>query len=325
MKERKVKKMMIVAVAVTIAAIFVLASCNSQPQAAAPAAAEQRTETRREQNDLNVSAQPLSSRILDWSNRNMGEAQVPLWLKPLLNGNSQMVKQEFGINNTARVKYSLAQRTNRDEARVLSTLLFNQQIATELKTYVVTAAAQTLNQGQMDIVEEITTVTKVNITGNRNVAEFWQLVETTDDRSGARSREYLYYIVWSMEANIWDQLVRKYVNDVIGQIPDRQVQINVANAYNDIAAASRRETELSDRDFQRMVNEQSQAAKDAQEREMARIRTGAQVDIAQARADSAARYAAYRSGDPVVAAIASTSSGDIDWISALSTAARVLY
>jgi len=314
---------------IAIAVIFVLASCKSQPQqATAPTSAE----IKKEQNSLNVTTQPMSSRVLDWSNRNMGEEQVPVWLKSLLRGNSQMVKQEFGINPNARVKYSLAQRINRDEARVSSTLLFNQQIATELKNYVVTAAAQTLNQGQMDIVEDITTATKVTVTGNRNVAEFWQLVETTDDRSGARSREYLYYIVWSMEPSIWDQLVRKYVNDVIGKLPDRQVQTNIANAFNDIAAASKRETELSDRDFQLMVDERTRAAVNAQEREMARIRSGTQVDIAQAdaaaraaEAESNARYAAYRSGNPTVAAIASTTASDIDWISALSTAAKVNF
>jgi len=305
------KEKMITAAAIAIAAIFVLASCKSQPQ--------------KEQNSLNVTAQPMSSKILDWSNRNMGEDQAPPWLKSLLRGNSQVVKQEFGINSNARVKYSLAQRANRDEARVSSGLLFNQQIANELKTYVVTAASQTLNQGQMDIVEEITTATKINITGAGRVADFWQLVETTDDRSGAKSREYLYYIVWSMEPSIWDQLVRKYVNDVIGKLPDRQVQTNIANAFNDIAAASKRETELSDRDFQRIVDERSKAAENAQELEMARIRSGAQVDIAQAKADSVARYAAYRSGDPVVAAIASTTAGDIDWINALSTAAKVIF
>jgi len=312
------KEKMIAAIAV----IFVLASCKSQPQ---QTSAPTHAEIKKEQNDANVSAQPMPSRVLDWSNRNMGEPQAPPWLKSLLRGNSQAVKQEFGLNPNAKVKYSLAQRSNRDEARVSSTLLFNQQIATELKNYVVTAAAQTLNQGQMDIVEEITTATKVIVTGNRNVAEFWQLVETTDDRSGARSREYLYYIVWSMEPDIWDQIVRKYVNDVIGKLPDRQVQTNVANAFNDIAAASRRETELNDRDFQRMIDERARAAENAQEREMARIRSGAQADIAQAKADSAARYAAYKSGDPTVTAVASTTAGDVDWIKALSTASKVNY
>jgi len=319
------KQKMIIAAA--LAVIFVLASCKSQ-QSAAPTQAE----IKKEQNELNVTTKPMPSRVLDWSNRNMGEPQVPPWLKSLLRGNSQAVKQEFELNPNARVKYSLAQRPNRDEARVSSTLLFNQQIATELKNYVVTAAAQTLNQGQMDIIEEITTATKVVVTGNRNVAEFWQLVETTDDKSGAKSREYLYYIVWSIEPSIWDQIVRKYVNDVIGKLPDRQVQTNVANAFNDIAAASRRENELSERDFQLMVDERSRAAENAHEREMARIQSGAQVGVAQAdsaaraaEAESKARYAAYKSANPTVVAVASTTAGDVDWIKALSTAAKVNY
>jgi len=315
-------------IAAAIAATLVLAACKSQPQSTTPTPAE----IKKEQSSVNVTTQPMPSRVLDWSNRNMGEEQTPPWLKALLRGNSQAVKQEFGINPNARVKYSLAQRANRDEARVQSTLNFNQQIATELKNYVSTGAGSRLEREQMDIVEKTTTATEVTVTGNRNVAEFWQLVETTDDRSGARSREYLYYIVWSMEPNIWDQLVRYYVNKVIGDIPDSQVKRDLANAFNDIAAASRRETELSDRDFQLMVDERLKAAEYAQERDLARIRSGTQVNVAQAdaaaraaEAESNARYAAYRSGNPTVAAIASTTAGDIDWIKALSTAAKVNY
>ena len=157
------------------------------------------------------------------------------------------------------------------------------------------------------------------------MADFWQLVETTDERSGARVREYIYYVVWSMDESIWSQLVRKYTNDVIGQIPDRQVQTQIANAFGEIDAVSKREREMSDAEFQQTIDLRYQAATDAQSREMARINSNTVVSVAQAEADSNARYAAYRSGNPVVAAIASTTSADVDWISALATASKVLY
>lgn len=313
------KRKMIIIVAIMTALIFVFATCKSKPETTTPTPKE----IMKAQSEANVDTKPLPSTILDWSNRNLGEASVPGWLKPLMQGNTQPVRQAYSINPSARVKPIQAQRANRDEARVLAGLLFNQQIANELKTLVVTAAAQTLNLGQMDIIEEITTATKINITGNNRVTDFWQYVETTDN-SGAKTRDYLYYIVWSMDAVIWDQLVRKYVNDVIGQIPDRQVQTNVANAYEDIAAASRRENVLDDREFQQMVEGMYQTAKNAHDIEMAQINAGAQVGSAQARADGLARYGAYRSGDPVVAAIASATAADYDWISALRTASKVL-
>jgi len=273
----------------------------------------------------NVSVQANPAVILDWSNRSIGEDSNPGWLLPLAKGNTQLIKQEFGINPTARVKLSPARRANRDEARVLAGLVFAQQIANELKQYVVTGAGSNLDQGQMDIVEQITTATKVTISGAQRIADFWQLVETTDDSSGAKVREYIYYIVWSIDENIWSQLVRKYVNDVIGQIPDRPVQQQIANAFGEIDAMSRWEREMTDAEFQQTINLRYQAASDAQAREMARINSGTTVAVAQAEADSHARYAAYRSGNPTVAAIASTTAEDYDWISALATAGKVLF
>jgi hypothetical protein len=262
----------------------------------------------------------------------VGEDPVPLWLKPLIKGNSDPVKQEFGINPNARVKFSLARRTNREEARVQAGLLFNAQIAQELKTYVMTAAGQTLDEGQIDIIEEITTATKINITGNERVADFWQLVEIEDPGTKIKSQEYIYYVVWTMPQETWTALVRKYVNDVIGQLPDRQVQINMAQAYGDIQAAADRENEMTDAEFQQKLRLQEQAARDAQERDMARInqqtaQTAAVAQVAQTQAqeEARARRAAYRSGDPAVAAAAATTAGDIDWISALGTAASVIF
>jgi len=316
------KKSLIIAVVIVLAAI-IAAGCGSAPSQ--PSQIASPDVIREQQNAANVSTQANPSVILDWSNRNLGEESVPVWLKPLVKGNTQVAKQEFGLNPAVRVKYSLAQRTNRDEARVQAGLLFAAQIANELKQYVVTAASQNLDQGQMDIVEEITTATKITITGNQRVTDFWQLVETTDNSSGARVREYLYYVVWSIDESIWSQLVRKYVNDVIGQIPDRRVQTQVANAFGEIDAASRREREMSDAEFQQTIDLRYQAASDAQAREMARINSGTTVAVAQAEADSHARYAAYRSGNPTVAAIASTTAGDIDWISALATVGKVLF
>ena len=147
-----------------------------------------------------------------------------------------------------------------------------------------------------------------------------------------KSREYIYYVVWSMPQATWTALTRKYVNDVIGKIPDRQVQINVANAYNDIQAAADRENEMTDAEFQQKLRLQEQAAKDAQAREIARINqttaattAAAQTAQAQVKAEAAARYAAYKYGDPAAAAIAATTAEDIDWISALGTAASIVF
>jgi hypothetical protein len=309
-------------------AALVMAGCASEPR---PEAAPTAAEIRQEQNANNVATQARRSTVVDWANRNVGEESVPLWLKPLIKGNSGPVKSEYGIPSDARVKYSLAQRANRDEARVQAGLLFAAQIANELKQYVMTAAAQTLNEGQIDIVEEITTATKVNITGTERVADFWQLVETEDPSTKIKNQEYVYYVVWSMPQATWTALTRKYVNDVVGQIPDRQVQTNVARAYADIQTAADRETEMDDAEFRQKLRMQEQAARDAQAREMTKINqqtaaiaAAAQTAQAQAQAEASARYAAYKSGDPAAAAIAATTAADFDWISALGTVLDVV-
>jgi hypothetical protein len=50
------------------------------------------------------------------------------------------------------------------------------------------------------------------------------------------------------------------VNDVIGKIPDRQVQTNVAKAYGEIEAAANRETEMSDAEFRQKLRSQERTA-----------------------------------------------------------------
>jgi hypothetical protein len=333
MEEFSMGKKICLIVAAGIAALF-MAGCVSTTKAAPTASESVSTaaEIRREQNVNNVDTQPRRSTVIDWANRNIGEDSVPLWLKPLIKGNSGPVKSEYGIPPNDRVKYSISQRANRDEARVQAGLLFAAQIANELRTYVRTAAAQTLNEGQMDIIEEITAAAKVDITGMGRITEFWQLVETEDPSIGVKSREYIFYIVWGTPQATWTALTRKYVNDVIGQIPDRQVQTNIANAYGDIQARADRENEMTDAEFQQKLRLQEQAARDAQTRGMALInqqtaRDQAMSDVArnQVQSEADARYAAYRYGDAATAAAASTTAADTDWISALGTAANVVF
>jgi hypothetical protein len=306
-----------------VVAVLVMAGCASKPDAVAavPTAAE----VRRELGANNVENQTQRSSIVEWMNRNLGEPSVPLWLKPLVKGNAEPMKAEFGIDAGTRVRYSIAQRANREEARVQAGLLFAAQVASELKTYVMTAAAQTLNEGQIAVVEEITTATKVTVTGIERVADFWQLIETENSGGRAKSHEYVYYVAWAMPQATWTALTRKYVNDVVGKIPDQAVQANVARAYGDIQAAADREMEMTDAEFRQKLRMQEQAARDAQAREMARINQETAVDAAARAAEAEARYSAYRSGDPAKVAAAAVTAGDIDWISALGTAEGAIF
>ena len=304
---------------------FTLASCASKPANPVPNSGANAPPP----GANNVDVQPVLSRVLDWNNRNMGQEPHPAWLKAIIINNRQdAVRQEFDLGDDAVVRVSQAQRQKREEARVLSDLMFAQSIANELKRYVVTAAASRLDQGSMEIVEEITSSTKVTLTGGQKLQDFWQQVETNDN--GLKSRNYVWYTVYAFPGNTWGALTRKYVNDVIGQVPDSAVQKQIANAFGEIDAAAKRNDARSDAEFYQTLELQKQAAANKQKQDMARIKShtaananAAEVAKAQVKAEADARYAAYKSGNPATAAAASVTANDVDWISDLSTSASI--
>ena len=274
--------------------------------------------------DNNTASAPLRSVVIDWSDRTMGQVSNPDWLKSLVvNNNSQAVQSAFGIDPSNKIKFSVGKDANIENARIDAGILHAQKLAHDLKQYVVTAVARRADQGVVDRLEEITTATKVTITGNERVADFWKLVETNDN--GQKRREYTYYVVWSMPQTILTQILRKYVNDIIVQEPDTAVKRQIAAAYNDIQKEAELKQERSDAEFRQQLKRQEQEAKNAQKRAMAQInqqgatnQAMAGVAQTQAQAEADARYAAYRSGNPAVAAVAATTAADIDWISALA-------
>ena len=206
--------------------------------------------------------------------------------------------------------------------------MFAQQIATELKREVVTGAASNLNQGQIQVVEEITTATKITMTGGAKLADFWQLIETEDN--GVRARRYVWYSVYSFEANQWAQLAARYLYDVVGQIPDSRVQQQVASLLNDINRRTAREEERSDAQFRQEVELSARAIDNARELELARVnqrtaQTAVIADAARAQAESnaAERRAAYLSGNRALATAAALTPADADWVRALATVAGI--
>jgi hypothetical protein len=254
----------------------------------------------------------------------------PGWLRALVvNNREAAVRQEFNLPEGTVIRHVEAERANRDKALIDADLLFVQKIANELKLYVVTAAAKGLDGGSTDIVEEVTSSTKVTLTGAQKVRDFWQLVEKEED--GVKSRNYVWYAVYAFSGSTWDALTRKYVNDVIGQIPDRRVQTQIARDFDEIDRQAKRSEERSDAEFKQMLDLQRQVVEDKQKRDMAQIaqqgardQAAANVAEAQASAEAEARYAAYKYGDPATAAAASVTANDIDWISALGTAADIV-
>jgi hypothetical protein len=311
--------------------LFFALGCRSTPAAQTPTAQAPAAQVA-PANASGVAVQRPKPVIIDWMNSNLGIPEKPDWLAPMVLGNYQGLISTYNIPSGDVVKYSVATNSNRDNARVQAGLLFAAKIANELKQYVVTAAAQTLDQGQADVVEEITTATKVNTSGLGVVCDFWQLVENTDPTNNMKTRNYVYYIVYRCPQNTWNQLVAKYLLDVVGKLPDRRSQENMAGALQEITQKSVTEEQRTQAQFQQDLDLRAQAAQDAQARDMARInqqtlqsQNAAELAKVQAQEDSKARWAAYRSGDATTAAVASTTAGDAPWLDALKVAAGVIF
>ena len=278
----------------------------------------------------NVTIAPLRSTILDWNNRNMGEDANPGWLQVLVKNNRQdLVRQVFSLPDSSVIKIGFAERSNREEARVLADLNFASQVAFELRRVTDAAAAQNLSEGDQQIYAESTTAARnVETTGGSKLFDFWQLIEKEDN--GVRTRSYLWYSVYAFRGDIWTQLTARYLYDVVGQIPLPRVQQQVASLHAEIDRTTARGEERSDAQFYQELELMSRQVDNIQEQEMARInQQTAQTAViaraarAQAEADRAAIMTAYRWGDPATAAALAVTANDTDWVRALATIAAI--
>jgi predicted small lipoprotein YifL len=297
--------------------LFALAACGSQPAPVQQApAAEQappaQTEPGRAAEGEGMKIAALDSVIVDWSNRDSGQAAQPEWITEfVVYNNADAVTETFRLDPTAYVYFYSTKHRNLESARFDAQQFGAQKLAQEFKTYVMRAASRTMEQEQVNRLEEITTATKVSVAGNRQLADFWRRVRTND--GGRRTEEYIYYIFWSMDRTVYNQILRKYVNEIIGQLPDTNEKRNIAQAYADIEKEANTREQRDEAQFQQQLQLQLKAAEDDQERQMAKINQ----QTAQAQAE--ARYDAYKNGTTAAAAAASTTAADFDWISALAS------
>jgi hypothetical protein len=59
----------------------------------------------------------------------------------------------------------------------------------------------------------------------------------------------VYYVVYACDSAVWDQVVAKYLRDIIGKVPDTKTQQTIAGMFNDINAEVKYEREKSDAQF----------------------------------------------------------------------------
>jgi hypothetical protein len=181
---------------------------------------------------------------------------------------------------------------------------------------------------------QIAATTTVDLTGNTQAGQTWRLIQTDED--GVKTKAYTYYIAWSIPQDIYTQLFRKYVNEIIGKIPDTAAQKLVAKSYANMTKDINHQQALSDAQFNQQLALQQQAAntKDAVTRaaivaQINRDNNAAATAQTQIEANSAAQRSAAKSGNAGIAAVTNASTtmsnnvaavtpADKDWISILA-------
>jgi hypothetical protein len=301
----------------------VLSSCGSAPSKPAEAPPNPKAA---ESKEANIEVEPTKQVILDWANRSAGEDSRPSWLRSLVKGNAGPFKEDFGISQDHVVRFTVFQNNNRNVAGTVADVQFAAQLANELKRDVLTEMGASLNDaGEFEAVNNAATRTKLTIAGYQRASDFWQEVETKNLETGEEERSYIYYIVYDFAPQVWDQVVAKYLLDVVGQVPDTKAKQKIGSMLNELKAdtqsAKDREEEVSDREW--LAEQQArQKAADAIIAKNKAKEAGANAAAAQANA--AAIQAAYKSGASEQAA-ASVAAEDTDWVSALSAASGALF
>jgi hypothetical protein len=324
-KNVKVMLITVVAAACVLIALAGCATTGAAAQVVTPTAASVLT---------NTAVDPIRQTVIQWSDQTLGQVSAPVWLKTLVRGNSSQFKAEYAnlVNAGDIVRYTVVSNPNRNVASTLADVNMAAQLANELKRTVLTRAASSLQEGEFEVINNTATEAKVTLVGNRRVTDFWQLVETEDTRSGTKTTEYVYYIVYAFPVNSWNTMFSYYMRDVFKDMPESPGKQEMRNMYAELEADTRREQEKSEAQFKAEIAAQQ-----------AKIDADAQVGIAQPNAQAAssvaasnaraataasnsqASQAAYKSGEPAAIAAASTTSADSPVISALGTAARILF
>lgn len=245
-----------------------------------------------------------SSAVTDWSNRNLDEEAKPSWLKSLVRGNSQEFRKQFEVGESYVVKYGVASAKTRDASLAASRVNYNAMRAEELRTKVVSEAAATLNdEGFTEATANAATLAKVDLSGHELVTQFWQKIEKTE--KDVTSSEYICYSVYKISNESWVNTLKGFLAQVIPSIPDSKAQLKMTQTIQSLYDDTAHEQEVSE--------------------QVALAQFRAQEEDARARAAEANAKAAQANATAADKAAAQTASNDIDWMSALNTAASILF
>lgn len=182
-----------------------LMGCSSVPRDAEPDASNSKVET---------SADKVE--VVDWTDRTLGEASAPQWLKSMRRGNSDSFKELWNVDASRVVKVSMARGKTEASAQALSRSGFAYTQAAELNQKIIGRVGQGLNDmGQLEALYVAASETKAQMSGLREETGFYQKIRTTNSGTKEKKEFYIYYTVYSMDKETWDNLCKKYLLDVM--------------------------------------------------------------------------------------------------------------
>jgi hypothetical protein len=241
--------------------------------------------------------------IVDWKNRSLGELAAPAWLLPAARGDWKLFKETWTVAPGKILKLGASNSGGQNTAMTIADVQYAARLANQLKQSVLTRAGISLgSDGEFDAVNDAATKTQVTIAGQERLTDFWQKAEVTDS-NGRKRTVYNYYVVYACDEAVWDQLVGKYIFDVVGQLPEKKTQQTIAAMFKEIDAETKAEKPVSEAQFKLEITARQNA-----------LEAGGMSGTEQ--------RAAYRSRDPVKAAAASTTGADKDYIAALAALAQ---
>jgi hypothetical protein len=226
--------------------------------------------------------------VADWANRGMGEEAQPTWLKAMIRGNSGKFKETFGIDPERIVKTSRATGQTEAVAQAFSRAGFAYSQAAELQQKVIGRVGQGLNDvGQLEAVYMAASETKAEMSGLREETTFWQKVRVKNAENGKVTEEYVYYTIYSMDKETWDNICKKYLMDIMG---DASLQTETQKKIGELFSEIKEDSDKKDL-------EKAEAERKAYEAQLARIdleKTKVEASVQKADAEAQTAQAVAR-------------------------------
>lgn len=329
-----------------VAIAFVAAGCAST--------GAQETREILKENESGVTVKADNSRIVDWSDRTMGESSTPSWMQMLLRKDYNGYMEEFGIENgiIRELKFLHGTKDLRG-AQARANLEYGRSLALELNQSINVYLSESLTSGNINqatrdaIGERTKQQASAQITGHQVHREFWQEIEEDDPRTGKTSRHFLLWRVYVINADAWAATTAKYIKEVIGDLPrnmtleeqDVQDMLNkmmydarhpvvmTQQQVEDSVRASRAMLEVELEGERKKIDLMGDEMKNNRDIALAKIVQDGKTERAQIKSDTVGGMvdAALISGDPVLRTAASISPADAEWVRAMELATSIVF